>query len=475
MNVRMSTHRHGVVLPALILTISLGTASFAQTKIAPDKNKYTPAQDVQLGQEAAAEVRKELPLLNDNRVDQWVDGIGRRLATAIPPELQHKEFRYTFDVVNQKEINAFALPGGPMFLNRGMVEAAKSEAEVAGVMAHELAHVALRHGTAQATKGEKFQIGAIAGQVLGAIVGGTAGSVISQGSQLGLSTYFMKFSRAYESQADLLGSQIMARAGYDPRQMANMFKTIEAQGGSGGPEFLSSHPNPGNRYEAINREASMLSITNPVRDTGEFQSVQTRLRGMSPALTAKQISENQGQNQGQSREPVATSGRTNVQVAPPSGQYQTYNATNFLRVAVPANWRPISNNSTVTYAPEGAYFQGNNGGTAFTHGVEIGTAEGTGNLTRDTQQLVQSLTQSNPSLRVGGASRRENLGGRTGLTTQLSNTSDVTGEAEYVALSTTQLRDGSLLYVIGVAPEREANTYETTFRRVRQNLQIADR
>ncbi len=468
MNARMSTHRYGVVLPALLLTIALGTPS-AQTKIAPDKNKYTPAQDVQLGLEAAAEAKKQLPMLNDTRVDDFVEGIGRRLAAAIPAELQHREFRYTFDVVNQKEINAFALPGGPMFLNRGMVEAAKSEAEVAGVMAHEMSHVALRHGTAQATKGEKFQIGAIAGQVLGAIVGGTAGSVISQGSQLGLGAYFMKFSRAYESQADLMGAQIMARAGYDPRQMANMFKTIEAQGGPGGPEWLSDHPNPGNRYEAINREASTLRITNPVRDTGEFQSVQARLRGMSPALTAKQISEGQGRTNA----PVGTSGRTNVQVAPPSSQYQTYNATNFLRIAVPANWRPVNSNNTVTYAPEGAYFQGSNG-TAFTHGVEVGVASGSGNLARDTAELVQSLAQSNPQMRVGGSARRDTLGGRTGLTTQLSNVSEVTGQREYIALSTTQLRDGGLLYVIGVAPEPEANTYETTFRRVRQNLQIDD-
>ena len=305
----MSTHRYAAVLPALLLTVALAGPS-AQTKIVPDKNKYTPAQDVQLGQEAAAEVKKQLPLLNDDRVDSYVEGIGRRLAAAIPPEFQHREFRYTFDVVNQKEINAFALPGGPMFLNRGMMEAAKTEAEVAGVMAHELSHVALRHGTAQATKGEKFQIGAIAGQVLGAIVGGTAGSVIAQGSQFGLGAYFMKFSREYESQADLMGAQMMARAGYDPRQMANMFKTIEAQGGSNGPEWLSDHPNPGNRYEAINREASMLRVSNPIRDTGEFQTIQATLRGMSPAPTAKQISEGQGRNA-----PVGTSGRRNVQVA----------------------------------------------------------------------------------------------------------------------------------------------------------------
>ena len=128
-------------------------------------------------------------MLNDDRVDTFVENVGAQLAAAIPGELRHAGFRYTFDVVNQKDINAFALPGGPMFLNRGMIEAAKTETEMAGVMAHEIAHVALRHGTAQATKGQKFQIGAVAGQILGAIVGGTAGSVISQGSQFGLGAY----------------------------------------------------------------------------------------------------------------------------------------------------------------------------------------------------------------------------------------------------------------------------------------------
>src|SRR6185503_5365100 len=229
--------------------------------------------------------RKEMPLVHDGAVDEWVQSVGRRLVNAIPPEFQHKEFTYTFEVVNQKEINAFALPGGPMFLNRGMIEAAKAEGEVAGVMGHEISHVALRHGTAQATKGQKFQLGAILGQVAGAVVGGTAGAIIAQGSQFGLGTYFLKYSREYESQADLLGAQILARAGYDPRQMANMFKTIEAQGGGGGPEFLSDHPNPGNRYARITDEARSLQF-NARADTGDFQNVQSRLKGMGKAYTA---------------------------------------------------------------------------------------------------------------------------------------------------------------------------------------------
>ena len=459
------------VVPAVLLSCALTTAS-AQTKITPDRNKYTPAQDVELGQRAAAEARQQLPMLKDDRVEDYVEDVGRRLVSAIPPEFRHPEFRYTFDVINQKEINAFALPGGPMFLNRGMIESSANEAEMAGVMAHEIAHVALRHGTAQATKGEKFQIGAVAGQILGAIVGGTAGSVIAQGSQFGLGAYFLKYGREYEREADLLGAQIMARAGYDPRHMAAMFKTIEKQsGGRGGPEWLSSHPNPGNRYEAINREAAMLRVEGSPPSNAEFQTVRARLTGMSPAYTAEQIAKGQA---GGDHEPVGTSGRA-VSVQPPAGQFRTYQPGDFMRISVPANWQQLGSGTTVTYAPQGAVFQGHNGGTAFTHGVEIGVAgSGTGNLERDTEALLQSFARTNPQLRRAGRYNRVNVDGRNGLTTTLRNVSEVTGRPEVVNLTTTQLRDGSVLFMIGVAPEDEARTYLNTFGRVRQTIDIAD-
>jgi len=456
-----------------MLTVALGTAS-AQTHVVAPPNKYKVSDDVKLGQDAAAQVQKEMPLLNDSSVEEYVAGIGQRLVRVIPAEYQHPEFRYTFRVVNQKEINAFALPGGPMFLNRGMIEAARDEGEIAGVMAHEMSHVMLRHGTAQATKGEKFQIGAIAGQVLGAIVGGTAGSIIANGSNLGLSTYFMKFSREYESQADILGVQLMARAGYNPQSMANMFKTLAAQGG-GGPEFLSDHPNPGNREQRIQQEAKMLNATNnPSGNTAEFQRVQGRLKGMSPALTAKQIEQ---QSQGRSGT-TGTSGTTarQVNVDPPSGSFRTYQPNNAMRISVPSNWGPVESGGTsVTYAPQGAYFQGNNGGSAFTHGVEVGVAQGTGNLQNDTNSLLRSFAQSNPQLQQSGNARNEDVGGRNGITVQLANVSEVTGQPEYISLSTTELRNGGLLYVIGVAPRTEAGTYDNAFRKVRQNIQISDR
>src|SRR5690349_22560999 len=321
MSSAMSTFRHhGRLLPVLLLTVALGSASAQTHIVAPTPNKYKPADDVKLGQEAAQQVQKELPLLNDPSVEEYLAGIGQRLTRVIPPEYQHPEFRYTFRVVNQKEINAFALPGGPMFVNRGMIEAAHDEGEIAGVMAHELSHVLLRHGTAQATKATKYEIGAIAGQVLGAIVGGTAGSIIAQGSNFGLSTYFLKYSREYESQADILGSQIMARAGYNPNEMANMFKTIEAQGGSNGPEFLSDHPNPGNRYDAIVQEARSLRV-NGNANSGQFASIQERVRGMGREYTAQEIAQGKARN---GTRTVGTAGRIASRVEAPSSRMVQY-------------------------------------------------------------------------------------------------------------------------------------------------------
>jgi hypothetical protein len=468
---------------AAVAAMAVASAS-AQTRITADKNKYTPAQDVQVGQQAADEVRRELPLLNDGRIDEYVAGIGRNLVRAIPPEFQHREFRYTFEVVNQKEINAFALPGGPMFLNRGMIEAAKAEGEVAGVMAHELSHVALRHGTAQATKGEKFQIGAIAGQILGAVVGGPAGSVIAQGSSFGLGAYFLKYGREYERQADMLGAQIMARAGYDPRRMADMFRTIEAQGGSQGPEWLSSHPNPGNRYEAIQREAATLRVEGTPRTENEFPAIQSRLRGMGPAYTAEQIarakqsgrrlpSVNTGSS-GNRRSDAPPARASNVSVEPPSGSYEQLSVGNFMRLSMPTNWRRVGDATGVTFAPEGAFYRSGNGQTGFTHGIQLGTIpDHAHNPQAAMEELVDGLMRSNPQIRRdSNGLTREVVSGRQALSTSLRNVSEVTGQPEVVNITTVPLDDENLLYIIAVTPRDELNVYSPAFRRVKQSVQL---
>src|SRR6185503_11387243 len=272
---------------ALVAISVMPLSVFAQTQIKYHSNKYSVQDDVQLGREAARQAESQFPLLRDAEVQNYVEEVGHRLVSAIPSQFQHPEFQYTFKVVNARDINAFALPGGPMYVNRGMIEAARSEGEMGGVMAHEISHVALRHGTAQASKAQKYSIlGGIAG-IAGTILGGPG---VGQLAQAPFAVYLLKFSREYETEADILGAQIMAQAGYDPRDLANMFRTIEGQGGGGGGGFLSDHPSPSDRYARINREAQSLRVNNSgYRDSREFARVQERLRGYGTAPTMAEI------------------------------------------------------------------------------------------------------------------------------------------------------------------------------------------
>jgi hypothetical protein len=474
----LRNHKNPAVRATTTLVAFLSSVSLvvAQTQITAPHNKYKPSDDVTMGRDAARQVEEQLPLLGDRQVENYIQNLGARLVESIPPEFQHPEFRYSFHVVNVRDINAFALPGGPMYVNRGMIEAAKTEGEVAGVMAHELSHVALRHGTAQATKATPYEVGSIAGQILGAIIGGTAGAVVSQGAQFGFGTAFLRYSREYEKEADLLGSHIMARAGYDPRDMANMFKTIERTSGNGGPQFLSDHPNPSNRYQYINDEANMLTVTNAIRDTRAFNNVKALLRELPQAPTTEQVMRNGNRRSTSSRYPGNgyPGGSQSGNVDPPSARLQTFDEGGIFRIRVPANWQELPDNTVVTFAPAGGY--GNYGGqSVFTHGLEIGLGRNEShNLRAATDELINSLGQSNPRLRGRSSYNRISIDGRSGLHTIMNNVSDVTGGPEQIEVFTTQLNDGSLFYAIGVSPADEFGIYQRVFSDAVRSIQLTD-
>jgi Peptidase family M48 len=445
---------------------------FSQTQIKYHSNKYKPADDVQLGRRAAAEVEQQMPILRDPEATSYLSRVGQRLVNSIPPEFQHPEFQYYFKIVNASDINAFALPGGPMYVNRGMIEAAHNEGEMAGVMAHELSHEILRHGTAQATKAQKY--GLLAGilGIGGQILGGPAGAAAQIAGQ-GVGVYFLKFSREYETEADIVGARIMANAGYDPHDLANMFKTIEQQSGGGGG-FLSDHPSPKDRYARINQEAQYLRVVNPIRDTRDFDRIQARLRSMGRAPSMAEIARS-----GQRYPTGETTG--NYPSSPPRGRvdfpstrYQNYSVVGGLvRVSVPSNWRELGDNNSVWFAPEGAYGQYQNQ-VVYTHGVNFGIAQTQNrNLQQATQEFLNNLAQGN-NLRQRSALQRTTVAGRTGLTTTLTNTNEATGQAEVVTVVTTQLRNGELLYMIAVAPENESTSYQAAFRNILRSLQIND-
>ncbi len=468
------------LLTAVVVAAGTVAALSGQTRVSPPSNKYTPAQDVEMGLQAASEVRQQLPLMKDDQVTSYIESLGGRLTAVIPAEYQHSEFKYTFETVNVREINAFALPGGPMFVNRGMLEAANTEGEVVGVMAHEVSHVLLRHGTAQASKASRYQIGAAIGAIAGAVIGGRTGSAVSQATQFGFGTMFLRYGREYEKQADLLGAQLMTRAGYDAKDMANMFRTIQKQG-SNGPEWLSDHPDPGNRVAYIEKEAQALPVSNPVTDRGGFDRVRSHLKSLPPAPTSEEAAKskpantNSGSGSGSGggasgNAPRGTLGR----VDPPSGRYREYNEGNLFRIAVPNNWREMPASTAVTFAPDGAFGQVN-GQSVFTHGVETGIARNERHeLPQATQDFIAGLTQSNPKLVQQSSPRNAIVAGRPALLTQLQNVSDATGQPETIQLVTTRLRDGSLFYLLAVVPDTDARAYDATFQQIIRSLRLND-
>jgi beta-barrel assembly-enhancing protease len=456
------------LLAAAIVAMPL--PAFGQTKIVYHSNKFKLADDVKLGRQAAAEAEQQFPLLRDSEVTAYVEKVGQRLVASIPAEFQHPEFRYYFKVINASDINAFALPGGPMYVNRGMIEAARNEGEMAGVMAHELSHVALRHGTAQATKAQKYAVGAGIAGILGTIL---AGPAAGQLAQLPIGAYFLRYSREYETEADLLGARIMANAGYDPRDLANMFRTIEAQGGGGGG-FLSDHPSPKDRYARINQEAQYLRVREQTRDDTEFRAIKERLRRYPRAQSMAEIQRNGG------RYPSDTNGNNYPSNPPrgrveyPSSRLRTYSELGLVQVSVPDNWRELSDRGSVWFAPEGAYGS-TNGQVVYTHGVNIGTARtNSRNLQQATNEFVSALQQGNGNLRARGNYQRMDVDGQHGLLITLGNTNEATGRAEIINVVTTQLRSGDLLYLITVSPENEYSSYQNTFLNILRSLRLND-
>jgi hypothetical protein len=449
------------------------SATVAQTPIKIHSNKFSLEDDVKLGREAAAEAEKKMQLVRDPQLEGYVMRVGERLAAAIPQEFQHPEFQYSFKVVNAKEINAFALPGGPMYVNSGMINAAKTEAEMAGVMAHEISHVALRHGTAQVSKAQKYSM---LSQILGmggAVMGGPIGSIAQMGAQ-GVGVYLLKFSREYETEADLLGARIMATAGYDPRDLANMFRTIESQGGGGGG-FLSDHPSAKDRYAKINKEAEVLKInTSATPDSRDFMAAKQRLNGgpggQMPA--SNQAYSNPASREENTGNQPANPNTAGGPVEAPSSRYRSFDKGIF-NVSVPENWHEMGQQNGAWYAPSGAYVTANDQ-TVFTHAVNLGAVQTRArNAQQAAEEFVNSLKQGS-NLRARGGFQRLDVDGRQGQIITFDNTNEATGRAEIVNIVTTQLQNGDLFYMITVSPTDEYRNYQNTFSRILRSIRLND-
>src|SRR5579885_3608800 len=221
------------------LSLISSSAHAQRTSLKPGMNAFSPQQDISMGAKYASEVEKQSPLCNDPKVDAYLTKLGMRLVDHL--NTFGVKYPWEFHCVNDKAINAFALPGGYVFINRGAIEAADYEAELAAVMAHELSHVALRHGTNQATKAEAAQgLLGIAGGLFG---GSASGALLTKLGAFAAGGVLLRYSRSAETQADVMGTQVLYDSGYDPRAMAQFFEKLEAESkGKTPPEFFSDHP-----------------------------------------------------------------------------------------------------------------------------------------------------------------------------------------------------------------------------------------
>lgn len=464
-----------------LLALVAASPVLAQSKVdRGGRNFFSKQQDIEIGQQSAVEAEKQMPVLRDQQVQAYVSELGKRLAAQAPGY----RFPYSFKVVDVADINAFALPGGPLYIHRGTVEAARTEGELAGVIAHEIAHVDLRHGTRQASKAVMAQLGL---QLLGGLIGGSDSTkeIINSVGGFGLNTLFLKYSRAAETDADILGSQIMARAGYPPSEMASFFQLLEQQSGRRTQEFFSDHPSPQRRRERIEQEAALLGAhPAPVPQT-RFKAVQAALRRLPPARTMAEIAKSPRPETGGGA--GTSSPRDTGRIEPPSRTLTWYSSpSRTYRVAYPDNWEVISESRTgVTVSPRGGALRTSSGGADVIVGVMVDVYEPSGDAYRragdtrldaDTDELVAQIRRGSPYLRaVSGSREAVTIDHGDGLMLSLAGTSPTTGRRERVTVVTASVDDGHLVNMLFVTPDDAPREYDDLLAAMVRNLRIAGR
>jgi hypothetical protein len=479
-----------------VLMLSAGIAD-AQTKIKPGFNLFSPQDDVNVGQQSAAAAEQQLPILNDAQTNAYLNRIGQRLAA----NAGGPQFQYRFRVVNASDINAFALPGGFIYVNRGVIDQASNEGELAGVVAHEISHAALRHGTHQASKAYLAQAGiSILGGILGGHVGEGAAQIINTVGGIGLNAVFLKYSRDLETQADVRGAQIMAASGYNPRDMVSFFQKLERVDTARKTNWLSDHPAPPDRISRIQKEQQMLSVSGSASENvAELQSVQGHLRGYGSAPNSGQIARQAATTPTRGRATnggMASGGSAAINVEAPSSSMKTYvNPTRLYSVSIPSNWQVYQQgNSGATFAPQGGIGTANGQsdvvvGAIINHYDPFGNAQGNGlrgtssgggymgNVTLQdaTDDLLATVQRSSPYLQVVSGSKKQlRVNGGTALSAALRGRDPNTNLDERITVVTRQLSDEHLIYMLFITPERDASRYSNVLNTMVSSLQVSN-
>jgi Zn-dependent protease with chaperone function len=484
--------RYSRILPVLV-AIWLATAQTWGVVAAPElpdpgNPRMSRDEQKQLGLQVAAQVYTQMPVLPDSSPEtQYIQALGKRLVATIPPA---HSWPFQFHVIAQKEINAFALPGGPMFVNIGTITAADNEAELAGVMAHEMSHVYMQHSAKQQEKSSFLQgLAGLAGAAAGAL-GGLAGTLAQTGIQIGAGTLMLKYSRGDEAQADAVGAIILWKAGLNPVALADFFQKLEAQGGSG-PQFLSDHPNPGNRKAAIEAEIKDWPRKQYSGDTPEFVNARKHATGVK-AYTAEEIAA--GAKSGR----WATENRNNGAIFPdapapaagaapaapgsmpavpmsavqPSRSWQTVDL-GALRMAHPQNWELLDNQQTsATIAPRAGV-----SAAGVAYGVVIRSERAANmNAGQLTAAVVQSLQSGDSNMKTAGQIQGVAVAGISSGSIELETLSPLAGpdgkpqrERDWLVVVP---RGGYAIYFVFVSPLSNYGQLRPSFVQMLRSVQF---
>ncbi|KAA6458610.1 hypothetical protein DYQ86_18810 [Acidobacteria bacterium AB60] len=466
-------HMRKLLLPLLVV---LFTPSFlpAAVQLQPCKNNITPAQQIEIGNKAAQQVYQQMPVEPDSsRVTQYVAGLGQKLAPLYPGY----RWPYNFHVVNVADINAFALPGGSIFVNLGTIQAASNEAQLTAVLAHEMSHVVLQHSICNLEKEQRVGILAGLGQLAtGALLGNsTLGALAQRGIGLGAGLSFLRMGRDAEQQADMEGVSVLYDAGYDPRAMPQFFETIQAKYGNGGAQLLSDHPNPGNRTEYVDREiATFQPKPRYVTNTPQFTQIHTLVAGMH-AYTSKEVdsgvwrSKYPNQSGLNSYDPSAPAGQVDLR-APQS--WTSYKGDGFT-LDVPANWQSLGNTASGMIAPPGGIGPTPDGkGANLIYGILTGTyqSDASASATTALSGLLAQFTHDNPGLQSGPVNRLTLNGVQAADAHCLDrNANNSRGEHDWIAGIPVS---GGMRYFVFVSPEPDFNTMRPVFERILNSVKV---
>jgi hypothetical protein len=467
------------IAAVLLFTFLAGAPrAHARVELQPCKNSISPQQQIKLGQKAVEQVYQQMPVLPDSsKVTQYIQALGHKLAAEAPGY----KWPYNFHVVNVADINAFALPGGSVFVNLGTIQATSNEAQLAAVMAHEISHVVLQHSICNLEKERRVGIFAGLGQIASGILLGdsTLGALAEKGIGLTAGLSFLHMSRNAEEQADLEGVGILYDVGYDPRAMPQFFETIQAKYGTGGAQFLSDHPNPGNRTEYVDKEISSLPPRQRyAKDSTEFQQIHKLVSGMH-AYTAKEVDSgvwkkkdpNQTVSTGVNQYDPGTPANTRVDMTPPQ-QWTTFQGNGFT-MQVPSTWQAAGDQNAAMIAPPGGIAETANGQLGnLVYGVltdvyQPDQSNAGGDIFKE---LLAEMTRENPGLEPGSPGRI-NLGGTAAQAVQSVNHSAYNGHGEHgwiVGLP----QSGAMRYFVFVSPEPDFEAMRPTFEHIANSIRL---